>query len=280
MTYEQLYQLGIQSKDLGSVDDYSLRALLLSLSPFKTQSELLIHFHKECPTFSSFSPSLDRLKQGEPIAYILGHTSFYGLTLKVSPDVLIPRPETEELVDYVVNHIKKPISQILDIATGSGAICCALKAFLPKAKLYASDISEKALNIAKENADTLNLSIDYRLGNMVEPWIKEEEETFDWIISNPPYISEINTIDHHVLHYEPPLALLANPSTKFYEIMLRDCRKIIKKNGTFMFEINPNDVDILVKMGQQYYPHATIEVIKDINQKERFIVIQLKEKQA
>jgi release factor glutamine methyltransferase len=279
MTYEQLYQLGMQSKDRGSVDDYSLRALLLSLSPYKTQSELLIHFHTECTNFSSFLPSLDRLKQGEPIAYILRQTPFYGLTLKVSSDVLIPRPETEELVDYVVHHIKQPFSKILDIATGSGAICCALKVFLPNAILYASDISEKALNIAKENANTLNLSIDYRLGNMVEPWIKEEE-TFDWIISNPPYISEINTIDTHVLHYEPPLALLANPSTKFYEIILRDCRKIIKKDGTFIFEINPKDVDTLAKMSQQYYPHATIEIIKDINQKERFIVIQLKEKQA
>jgi release factor glutamine methyltransferase len=277
MTYEQLYQLGLQSKDLGSVDDYSLRALLLSLSPFKTQSELLLHFQSECIDFSSFISSLNRLKQGEPIAYILGHTPFYGLTMKVSPDVLIPRPETEELVDYVVHHNEQPFSKILDIATGSGAICCALKALLPNAKLYASDISEKALNIAKENADTLNLSIDYRLGNMVEPWVKEAA-TFDWILSNPPYISDIDTVDSHVLQYEPTLALLANPSTKFYEIILRDCRKLIKTNGTFMFEINPKDVDILVNMGQQYYPHATIEIIKDINQKERFIVIKLKEK--
>lgn len=277
MTYEQLYQLGLQSKDIGSVDDYSLRALLLSLSPFQTQSELLLHFQSECIDFSSFIPSLNRLKQGEPIAYILGHTPFCGLTLKVSPDVLIPRPETEELVDYVVHHNEPPFSKILDIATGSGAICCALKAFLPHAKLYASDISEKALNIAKENAETLNLSIDYRLGNMVEPWVKETA-TFDWILSNPPYISDIDTIDSHVLQYEPTLALLANPSTKFYEIILRDCRKLIKTNGTFMFEINPKDVDILVNMGQQYYPHATIEIIKDINQKERFIVIKLKEK--
>jgi release factor glutamine methyltransferase len=277
MTYEQLYQLGIQSKDHGSVDDYSLRALLLSLSPYKNQSELLINFQSPCLSHSQFYPSLERLKKGEPIDYILGQTIFYGLTISVNKNVLIPRPETEELVEYVICHLKHPSSHILDIATGSGAICCALKASLPQAFLYASDISQEALDVAKENANRLNLLIDYRLGDMVEPW-REEHEKFDWIISNPPYISEVNSIDVNVLKYEPKLALIANPSTKFYQIILKNCQNLIKKDGAFIFEINPTDADALVKMSQEYYPHATIKVIKDINQKNRFIVIQLREK--
>lgn len=276
MTYEQLYQLGMQSNDLGSVDDYSLRALLLTLSPYKNQSELMINFHMECLKTSNFYLVLERLKKGEPIAYILGQTSFYGLTLEVNKNVLIPRPETEELVEYVVHHVDQPVNHILDIATGSGAICCALKNALPHSMVYASDISEPALHVAKENAKRLHLAIEYRLGDMVEPWI-ESEEKFDWIVSNPPYISEMNTIDETVFQYEPSLALIAIPSTKFYQIILKNSQKIIKKDGRFIFEINPKDADDLVKMSQLYYPHATIKIVKDINKKDRFIVIQLKE---
>jgi len=88
----------------------------------------------------------------------------------------------------------------------------------------------------------------------------------------------VNSIDVNVLKYEPKLALIANPSTKFYQIILKNCQSLIKKDGAFIFEINPTDADTLVKMSQEYYPHATIKVIKDINQKNRFIVIQLREK--
>jgi release factor glutamine methyltransferase len=274
MTFKEAYAYGLQALN-PTLDAFSLRELLLSLSPYKTQSDLLVHFDDILLKESTFFTSLERLKNDEPIAYILGKTDFYGLTLHVNPSVLIPRQETEELVDLIIKMNRFEKSQILDVATGSGAIALALKSKFPQASVNASDISVDALMVANFNASSLNLDVTFKQGDMMEPWI-DHEIPFDLIVSNPPYISDESTIDSSVIRYEPKLALLAFPSTFFYEKIIIQSKACLSKTGMIVFEINPKDADTLVGLSLKYYPRAKISVKQDINQKNRILVVDLK----
>ena len=274
MTFKEAYAYGLQIVN-PTVDAFSLRELLRSLSPYKTQSDLLIHFDERLENEHDFLAGLKRLQQEEPIAYILGRTDFYGLTLHVNSSVLIPRQETEELVDLVLKLNQHQTSHILDVATGSGAIALALKSKLPQASVYASDISDDALRVARSNAMALHLDVTFKEGDMISPWF-DSGIVFDLIVSNPPYISDVATIDSSVLRYEPKIALLAFPSTLFYEKILVQSKQCLSPSGMIVFEINPDDADTLTTMSLKYYPHAKIRVIQDINQKKRILVIDLK----
>lgn len=274
MTFKEAYAYGLQIVN-PTVDAFSLRELLRSLSPYKTQSDLLIHFDERLENEHDFLAGLKRLQQEEPIAYILGKTDFYGLTLHVNSSVLIPRQETEELVDLVLKLNQHQTSHILDVATGSGAIAIALKSKLPQASVYASDISDDALRVARSNAMALHLDVKFKEGDMISPWF-DSGIVFDLIVSNPPYISDVATIDSSVLRYEPKIALLAFPSTLFYEKILVQSKQCLSPSGMIVFEINPDDADTLTTMSLKYYPHAKIRVIQDINQKKRILVIDLK----
>lgn len=274
MTFKEAYAYGLQIVN-PTVDAFSLRELLRSLSPYKTQSDLLIHFDERLENEHDFLAGLKRLQQEEPIAYILGRTDFYGLTLHVNSSVLIPRQETEELVDLVLKLNQHQTSHILDVATGSGAIALALKSKLPQASVYASDISDDALRVARSNAMALHLDVTFKEGDMISPWF-DSGIVFDLIVSNPPYISDVATIDSSVLRYEPKIALLAFPSTLFYEKILVQSKQCLSPSGMIVFEINPDDADNLTTMSLKYYPHAKIRVIQDINQKKRILVIDLK----
>jgi release factor glutamine methyltransferase len=274
MTFKEAYAYGLQIVN-PTVDAFSLRELLRSLSPYKTQSDLLIHFDERLENERDFLAGLKRLQQEEPIAYILGRTDFYGLTLHVNSSVLIPRQETEELVDLVLTMNQHQTSRILDVATGSGAIALALKSKLPQASVYASDISDDALRVARSNAMALHLDVTFKEGDMISPWL-DSGIVFDLIVSNPPYISDVATIDSSVLRYEPKIALLAFPSTLFYEKILVQSKQCLSPSGMIVFEINPDDADTLRTMSLKYYPHAKIKVIQDINQKKRILVINLK----
>lgn len=148
-----------------------------------------------------------RRQRREPLQYILGSQAFFGLELRVGPGVLIPRPETEELVERVLAHIPKTAAwRVLDMGTGSGAIALAIKAERPACEVVATDISPEALEIAQANGQALNVAVDFRLGNLLEP---VAGETFQVMVSNPPYIPEADyqQLDPEVRAYEPRLAL-------------------------------------------------------------------------
>jgi len=153
---------------------------------------------------------LSELKTQKPIQYILGETEFYGLKFIVDENVLIPRPETEELVDLIVSSFKSQTSKlrILDIGTGSGCIPISLKKNLPNAEVFAIDVSENALEIAKKNAKLNGVEVNFILKNILET--NDLEQQFDIIVSNPPYVRmlEKEEIKTNVLEYEPHLALL------------------------------------------------------------------------
>ena len=185
---------------------------------------------------------VEQLLQEIPIQYLLGTTSFFGMDFEVNTNVLIPRPETEELVAWILEKYSKnrhPIS-ILDIGTGSGCIAIALAKNLPNAKVAALDVSELALKTAKQNADRNAVSVTFLQKNILET--NNFKETFDIIVSNPPYIrnSEKVEIKKNVLEHEPHLALFVddNDALLFYRKIAVLAQKSLNKNGELYFEIN------------------------------------------
>ncbi len=224
---------------------------------------------------NAFSQALDRLKKEEPIQYIIGKTEFYGFPFIVNKHTLIPRPETEELVSWILNTIqtsnKKPI-QILDIGTGSGCISIALKKNNPDVSIYALDISSEALEVAKQNAERNNVSIHFIHKDILTT--SDLNQSFDIIISNPPYVRELEKkeMKNNVLKYEPELALFVpnkNPLI-FYQKIAQLASKSLTENGILFFEINEYLFSETEKLLLDIGFHS-IEIKKDIFGKNRFI---------
>lgn len=188
--------------------------------------------------------ALAELKKQKPIQYILGETEFYGLPFLVNENVLIPRPETEELIALILAEGKgkreKRKVRILDIGTGSGCIPIALKKNLPEAEVYAIDISEKALATAMKNAELNQVDVYFRLQDILAT--EDLELSFDTIVSNPPYVRHLEKIEiqPNVLEYEPHLALFVadNDALLFYRKITALAQKHLTPKGKLYFEIN------------------------------------------
>lgn len=219
---------------------------------------------------------LYRINQYEPIQYILGITYFYGLPFYVNPSVLIPRPETEELVHWILRERQGDRSalKILDVGTGSGCIAVSLASNLPQAEITAFDVSEGALKTASENAALNNCTIDFRLYDISESKNTSSEETFDIVVSNPPYveISEQEQMQRNVLDYEPELALYApqHDPLFFYRKILEFSVKHLARHGLVYFEINErfgNEIqDLLLE-----FSFDNIFIMKDLSGRDRFV---------
>jgi release factor glutamine methyltransferase len=213
------------------------------------------------------------LKKGIPVQHLLGKAHFYGMVLKVGPDVLIPRQETEELVDWIIKDNKgtKKI-KILDVCTGSGCIALALKKHLPESIVKAVDVSEKALEVAKTNAKDLNQDISFIKANALNLEQEINDETFDIIVSNPPYIplSDKDKVQKNVFMYEPHMALFVSDETPliFYESIARYAKK--SRPVSLYFEIEEESGDaILELMSNMVFKEITIK--PDLNGKNRML---------
>lgn len=223
--------------------------------------------------FEKIKKIVFRLKAFEPIQYILGETEFYGLKLKVSTSVLIPRPETEELVELIIKSDLKKNSKILDIGTGSGCIPLALKSRLNSATISGVDISENALEIARKNAEFSGLNVDFFQSDILK-WQNTEWEIYDVIVSNPPYIRESEKLkmQKNVLDFEPENALFVNDNNPliFYRSITGFAKKYLAESGMLFFEINEN---LWVEMNSLLlsFGFNDIEVKKDINGKNRMV---------
>jgi len=240
----------------------------------------------EVPTDKNVSllKILEELITGKPLQYVIGETEFYGLTFKVNPSVLIPRPETEELVEWILSDLRKSkISieglKIIDIGTGSGCIPISLKKNLPEAQLYALDISTEALGVSKQNAafnQTMVNFIQADILNLLNEQLTDEK--FGIIVSNPPYVtdSEKQQMLPNVLQHEPHLALFVsdNDPLIFYKAIADFTLKHSDTNGSLYLEINENlgeeTVQLLKHMG-----FKNIELRKDLSGKDRMIRCQL-----
>jgi release factor glutamine methyltransferase len=214
---------------------------------------------------------LNDLKKGIPIQHLLGIAHFYGLILKVGPDVLIPRQETEELVDWIIKDNKDGVPRILDACTGSGCIALSLKKNFPESLIKGIDISEKAIEIAKENSKILNLDVPFKKANVLN-LAEEMKESFDVIVSNPPYIpiSDKDTVQRNVFMYEPHLALFVPDETPliFYESIARYAVKF--KPVKLYFEIYEEAGDpIMALMEEIGFKEVVLK--QDLNGKNRML---------
>ena len=202
---------------------------------------------------------LEQLKQEIPIQYLLGKTSFYGLDFDVNPAVLIPRPETEELVDWIIKSNvaaqASKIIKILDIGTGSGCIAISLAKNIPDAQVFAIDVSAEALATAQKNAEINKVQVTFINKNILET--TDLEQQFDIIVSNPPYVRNLEKqeIKKNVLDNEPHLALFVedNDALIFYRKIAELAQKNLSENGQLFFEIN------------QYLGQEMMELLEEMN---------------
>jgi release factor glutamine methyltransferase len=220
---------------------------------------------------------IEDLKKYRPVQYITGETEFYGLRFKVDENVLIPRPETEELVEWIIKEEKPQAGyKLLDIGTGSGCIAVALAKYLPAAEIFALDIADKALDIAKQNAKQNQVSVHFFRYDILadEPF----NLTFDCVVSNPPYITqkEKTAIAKNVLDYEPHQALFVpdeNPLL-FYERIAGFARKHLKENGSLYFETSSLHGRASAKLLEEK-KFKSVKLLKDISGNDRIIIAKL-----
>lgn len=215
--------------------------------------------------------SLAALLQHQPIQYVIGKSWFYGLELMVNSHVLIPRPETEELVEWIVNDVKTAV-KILDIGTGSGAIPLALKKELPQADVWSVDISAGALEVAATNAAQLNLAVHFEQIDILSP--AQQLPTFDIIVSNPPYIRESEQADmeEQVVSYEPRIALFVpdHDALLFYRQIGLLAKEKLAQGGRLYFEINEAfGKEVVALLEEQGFINVVLK--QDIYGKDRMV---------
>ena len=233
------------------------------------KSEMIITNH----TFEYFEMVIERLLNYEPIQYILGSTLFFGSDFIVNKEVLIPRPETEELISWVLKQLDPDNSiKILDIGTGSGCIAISLAKLLPRADVYAMDISLGALSIAKKNAEANGVVIQFIEASILD-W-ESQDLFFDVIVSNPPYVrkSEKEMMSPNVLNHEPHLALFVenNNPLLFYKAIVEMSKRNLTSQGLIYFEIN----EYLTKETKSLFSSTFFEAVqlkRDIFSKYRML---------
>lgn len=218
-----------------------------------------------------------RLLKEEPLQYILGETLFYGMRFAVNPAVLIPRPETEELVDMIVRHNDRSDLRVLDIGTGSGCIAIALARNLRFATVEGIDISDAALETARANATTLKANVTFSKSDALRLHLSPASPQWDIIVSNPPYISwhEKESMAKNVIDHEPQSALFVPDSDPliFYTAIMNYGAKALRPGGKIYFEINPIFADDLTSKAHSIFPQAQVDILRDIHGKRRFATI-------
>jgi release factor glutamine methyltransferase len=220
------------------------------------------------------SSVLKRRTQGEPIQYILGKTEFMGLEFKLTPDVLIPRPETEILVDVASEYIRKRAPQgagILDLGTGSGCIAVSLARLFPGARITASDISSLSLEVARDNAKLNGVAIEFIRSDLFDSL---RINSFDFIVSNPPYIAKADIAKlQPEVRREPIIALDGGKDgLDFYKRIIKESCDYLKEGGFLIMEIGFNQGKDVENISQNLGGYEIIKVIKDYNNIDRVVV--------
>ncbi|WP_152656873.1 peptide chain release factor N(5)-glutamine methyltransferase [Oceanobacillus sp. CFH 90083] len=219
---------------------------------------------------------IEHVETGVPVQHLTGYEEFYGRSFQVSKDVLIPRPETEELVLAVKEYLalKQAPVRIADIGTGSGIIAVTLALELGNASVFATDISDKALKIAEQNAKQLKADISFLKGNFLTP-LMNETMPFDVIVSNPPYIakSEAPELSDTVRDFDPDLALFAEEDgmAAYYKIIEQLRQMPLKEDTLLAFEIGYTQGELVKEQIWQVFPDSHVEIKKDINGKDRIV---------
>ncbi|SIO22657.1 release factor glutamine methyltransferase [Carnobacterium alterfunditum] len=242
-----------------------------------TKTDIMMHLNEEMPSDVKHQLLQDVSNHGSgmPVQQILGYGWFYERKFKVTKDTLIPRPETEEIVDNFLKGTSPDQKlTVLDIGTGSGIIGITIKKERPLFEVTATDLSSRALGVAQENAAILQAEVRFLAGDLTQP---VKGETFDVIISNPPYISddEISYMDESVLHYEPHLALFAdNGGLAIYQRLAEETPAILNPGGEIFLEIGFKQGKKVQEIFQQAFPKAEVTIEKDMSGNDRLIRVK------
>jgi len=240
---------------------------------------LYLHYEEEMPEDlrAAFEAGMERILKQEPMAHVLGYSWFYGYRFLVNGDVLIPRPETEELCARILAGIDKLFPQgevaCVDVGTGSGAIAVTLACEEPRVRMDATDISEAALVTAGKNAGLNGASVSFYCGDMLEPLIREGKK-YDVLVCNPPYIPSDEEMETSVVDYEPHVALFGGEDgLKFYRMVFADCRKVLKDKAFMAFEMGWNQREAMSRLVEETLPDVKYEIRKDMNGKDRMLFV-------
>lgn len=246
------------------ISDIVIRALIMKAENIAEMSQFFLFLEKEMNNINLLDSLISRVANGEPYQYVINEATFLNNNYYVDSRVLIPRMETEELVLETLQRIKKLNKKLMiaDIGTGSGCIAISLNKLSENCKVFASDISSSALEVASFNARNLNAAVEFMQGDLLMPFISRKIK-LDIIVSNPPYIKNADEIDKSVLEYEPHSAVLAKHGIDFYERLLKSCHKVLNKDAMMFFEINYDQKDMLSELIRKLLPHSAFEFKKD-----------------
>ena len=285
MDVKGLLELGRVTLKKADIENPRLEAEIL-LSDIFDCDRIYFYAHPEEMVETSkqeaYFKALERRAQHEPVAYIIGQKEFMGMTFLVNSSVLIPRPDTESMVEYLIERLKSDYpneARVFDLCTGSGAIGIAIKSFYPQGDITLGDISKDALAVARANAKQLvNGKITLVQGDLFEALTGDEK--FDLIVSNPPYIKKVDmeTLAPDILDYEPHLALYGGDSGLcFYERIIENAKDYLLTSGILALEIGDDQedtvFDLLIKSG-----YDLVEKVFDLAGHVRCLVGELKEK--
>jgi release factor glutamine methyltransferase len=247
-------------RENGVSDDRRTASLVLGHALSVERTYLITHANDDLDQtqYQTFLLMIERRAAGEPLQYITGHQEFYGLDFKVTSDVLIPRPETEFLIEQVIKYAQSIHSTnellIVDAGTGSGCIAITLALNIKNARIIATDISNAALNVARENAECLNAKdhIEFLEGDLLTPLAgRGLENSIDFLVSNPPYIArqDASTLQREVKDWEPHTALFADDDgLRFYQRLLSEGLSYVRRDGFFICEIGYTQLDAIQQM--------------------------------
>ncbi|MEG2311548.1 MAG: peptide chain release factor N(5)-glutamine methyltransferase [Bacilli bacterium] len=244
------------------------------LADNKKDENLAKYLYKYVDNKEKFIKGIDQIIAGIPVQYIVGNVNFYGFIFNVNASVLIPRFETEELVNKTFDYIEKNFAKdldVVDVGTGTGCIAVTLKKLLPYCHMSAVDISLKALDVACDNAKLNSCDIDFHLGDLLSPLTKK----YDVIISNPPYIdhNDYDVMDI-VKNNEPKIALYAgNEGLENYENILKNANKYLKTKSMIALEIGADQGKKVANLAKTYFPNSHIIVKQDMQDRDRFIFV-------
>ncbi|GEO68686.1 peptide chain release factor N(5)-glutamine methyltransferase [Levilactobacillus acidifarinae] len=259
--------------------DPSAAQFLLLESQHWTFTQLVQHYRDVMPTnqLSRYQQQVTRVSAGEPAQYVLGHAPFYGREFVVSPATLIPRVETEELVEWVLNSQSTTAQRVLDVGTGSGAIAVTLQAERPAWRVTGTDISAAAIAVAQRNVQTWAPAVTLAVGDLFAPVAGQR---FDVIVSNPPYIDRTETavMDDSVKRYEPQTALFAaHHGLAFYQRFALALPTVLTARGNFFAELGYQQGAAVREIFQTALPTAHVTIRQDLSGHDRMVRVELTE---
>ena len=283
MTYQSFIKEQVKRIKNTELEEEAIKLLVLELSGLDGAHFLMkLNEEIEEEIYIKLLKAVDEyIIDKKPVQHIIGYSYFYGYKMIVNPDVLIPRPETEELVGYVLSYYDEVFDgkkvDVVDVGTGSGAIAIALSKEEPNMMVKATDISDEALVVAKNNALNNNAQVEFYQGDMLAPLI-ENNFKFDILVSNPPYIPDNEYVEDIVKNNEPHVALFGGDNgMRFYDVILKDANKILNTPNIIAFEHSYNKKKEMHELINKYFPNSSYETIKDLSGKDRMTIIINKE---